>query len=301
MTRTSSRSTTSPPDELAEVLDLAERPDAAAGAGRQGRGAALREAVGPHPQLHGDGGRAARRPPGHHARRRGRPRHARDGRGRRPHLAGYHAVIGARVFDHAGSSAWPRSAPVPVVNLLSDDGHPCQALADLLTMRQRARRRSPGATVAYVGDFNNVARSLALAAGLTRHGGPRRLPAGLRADRRRPRPAAAARRRRRGRHRPARGGGRRAPTPSTPTCGRRWARRPRPSAPAPAFEGFTVDDAADGRGRADGHLPALPARPPRRGGRRRGARRPAAAGCGPGRTTACTPPAALLAVAARRP
>jgi ornithine carbamoyltransferase len=50
-----------------------------------------------------------------------------------------------------------------VVNLLSDRGHPCQALADLLTMRQRLGDLG-GATVAWVGDFNNVARSLALGA-----------------------------------------------------------------------------------------------------------------------------------------
>jgi ornithine carbamoyltransferase len=52
---------------------------------------------------------------------------------------------------------------VPVVNLLSDRAHPCQALADLLTMRQQLGDLS-GATVAWVGDFNNVARSLALGA-----------------------------------------------------------------------------------------------------------------------------------------
>jgi ornithine carbamoyltransferase len=57
--------------------------------------------------------------------------------------------------------------PVPVVNLLSDRAHPCQALADLLTLRQRfgvegARTR----TVAYIGDANNVWRSLALAASM---------------------------------------------------------------------------------------------------------------------------------------
>ena len=61
----------------------------------------------------------------------------------------------------------PGRAPgvaVPVVNLLSDRAHPCQALADLLTLRQVLRRRSlADRTVAYVGDANNVWRSLALA------------------------------------------------------------------------------------------------------------------------------------------
>jgi ornithine carbamoyltransferase len=50
-----------------------------------------------------------------------------------------------------------------VVNLLSDRGHPCQALADLLTMRQTVGELA-GATMAWVGDYNNVARSLALGA-----------------------------------------------------------------------------------------------------------------------------------------
>ena len=54
---------------------------------------------------------------------------------------------------------------MPVVNLLSDRAHPCQALADLLTLRQCFGADSrTGRTVAYIGDANNVWRSLALAA-----------------------------------------------------------------------------------------------------------------------------------------
>src|SRR5205807_3498839 len=53
-------------------------------------------------------------------------------------LSCYHAVIGARVFEHAKVERLAAAASVPVVNLLSDDAHPCQALADLLTIRQRA-------------------------------------------------------------------------------------------------------------------------------------------------------------------
>jgi ornithine carbamoyltransferase len=76
-------------------------------------------------------------------------------------LSGYHALLGARVFDHDLLEALAEVATIPVVNLLSDAGHPCQALADLLTMRQEWGSLS-GRTVAWIGDFNNVARSLAL-------------------------------------------------------------------------------------------------------------------------------------------
>jgi ornithine carbamoyltransferase len=76
-------------------------------------------------------------------------------------LACYHAAIGARVFDHGVVERLAALDVVPVVNLLSDAAHPMQALADLLTIRQELGRLD--VTVAYVGDANNVARSLALA------------------------------------------------------------------------------------------------------------------------------------------
>jgi ornithine carbamoyltransferase len=78
-------------------------------------------------------------------------------------LSGYHAVLGARVYAHGLLEEWAAASTIPVVNLLSDTGHPCQALADLLTMRQ-AFGTLAGATVAWVGDFNNAARSLSLGA-----------------------------------------------------------------------------------------------------------------------------------------
>jgi ornithine carbamoyltransferase len=78
-------------------------------------------------------------------------------------LSGYHAALGGRVYDHRLLDELAGAATVPVVNLLSDRGHPCQALADLLTMQQHLGDLA-GATVAWVGDFNNVARSLALGA-----------------------------------------------------------------------------------------------------------------------------------------
>lgn len=81
-------------------------------------------------------------------------------------LSGYHAVVGGRVFAHGTLEQLAGSSTVPVVNLLSDEGHPCQALADLLTMRE-AWGSLAGRTVCWVGDFNNVARSLGLAAART--------------------------------------------------------------------------------------------------------------------------------------
>ncbi len=87
-------------------------------------------------------------------------------------LACYHAVVCARVMEH-GTLARMTDAldaagvPVPVVNLLSDRAHPCQALADLLTLRQVFGADAAGRTLAYVGDANNVWRSLALAASMT--------------------------------------------------------------------------------------------------------------------------------------
>ncbi|HEX2063713.1 MAG TPA: ornithine carbamoyltransferase, partial [Acidimicrobiales bacterium] len=77
-------------------------------------------------------------------------------------LSTHHAVIGARVFDHGRLERMAGAATVPVVNLLSDLAHPCQALADLLTLRQEWAGFS-GRTLAYVGDANNVCRSLTLA------------------------------------------------------------------------------------------------------------------------------------------
>ncbi len=81
-------------------------------------------------------------------------------------LSRYHAAIGGRVFDHARLERMAAAATVPVVNLLSDDTHPCQAVADLLTLRQHFDRLH-GLEVAYVGDFNNVARSLGRALALS--------------------------------------------------------------------------------------------------------------------------------------
>ncbi len=75
-------------------------------------------------------------------------------------MAGYHAVLTARVFDHAVLRRMAAVDAIPVVNLLSDWSHPLQALADVVTMRQ-VHGSLAGLAVAWVGDYNNVARSLA--------------------------------------------------------------------------------------------------------------------------------------------
>jgi ornithine carbamoyltransferase len=75
-------------------------------------------------------------------------------------MAGYHAMVAARVFDHTVVERMAAVGSVPIVNMLSDHSHPLQALADVLTMQQ-VHGRLAGHTVAYVGDYNNVARSLA--------------------------------------------------------------------------------------------------------------------------------------------
>lgn len=81
-------------------------------------------------------------------------------------LAAFHAIVAARVFDHTVLERMAAAVDVPIVNLLSDRAHPCQALADLLTIRELLGGLE-GRRVAYVGDGNNVAASLAFGAALT--------------------------------------------------------------------------------------------------------------------------------------
>lgn len=75
-------------------------------------------------------------------------------------LACYHELIAARVMDHTVLDGMAAAVETPVLNMLSDTDHPLQALADLLTIRQLAGRIE-GVKIAWVGDANNVCRSLA--------------------------------------------------------------------------------------------------------------------------------------------
>jgi ornithine carbamoyltransferase len=72
----------------------------------------------------------------------------------------YLDVLAMRVFDHGDLEAIDAVVDAPVINLLSDREHPCQAVADVMTLAENGRMEG---TVAYVGDGNNVCHSLMVA------------------------------------------------------------------------------------------------------------------------------------------
>jgi len=81
-------------------------------------------------------------------------------------LSRYVDVIAARTFSQQTLEVLAGYAEVPVINALSDLEHPCQALADLMTIYEK-KGELDGLTLAFIGDGNNVAHSLLLAASLT--------------------------------------------------------------------------------------------------------------------------------------
>ena len=80
-------------------------------------------------------------------------------------ISQYVDVLAIRTFSQAIVEELARHATIPVINALSDSSHPCQAMADMVTIQERggslARKK-----LVFVGDGNNVARSLALASAL---------------------------------------------------------------------------------------------------------------------------------------
>ena len=81
-------------------------------------------------------------------------------------LCRYVDIIMARVFNHSVLQELVKYATVPVINALSDEEHPCQIMADLLTIMEH-KKRLKGLKIAFVGDGeNNVTHSLAMAAGI---------------------------------------------------------------------------------------------------------------------------------------
>jgi len=77
-------------------------------------------------------------------------------------LSRYVDCIMARTFEHSTVTELAEFATVPVINALTDWSHPCQAMADVLTIQEHCGRLE-GVKVAFIGDGNNVARSLAFA------------------------------------------------------------------------------------------------------------------------------------------
>ena len=215
-------------DELLDVLDRAEASSLDSGAGRPGHGPDLREAVGPHPQLDGDGGRAAGRPSGHHPRRRGRSRRPRERRGRDPHaglLPRGHRRPGLRARQgraHGRGRRRPGGQPAlrrrpPHAGPGRPAHHPPGARAVRRSDRHLRGRRQQRVSLAGPGRRRGG------------HGGPGgharrasscRPPTSTGSTWPGSSPSCSTE--------PRRGRGRRRRR-STPTCGPRWARRPRPS------------------------------------------------------------------------
>ena len=143
--------------------------------------------------------------------------------------------IVARTFSQQTIDELAHWSSVPVINALSDLYHPCQALADVFTLKERFGELR-GLKLAFVGDGNNVAHSLMLTAPRLGHGfrdgDPGRLSTRTRTSSRRREGLAAVSRRQRSKSRTIPQRRSTARTPSTPMSGPAWGRRARPTSAA---------------------------------------------------------------------
>ena len=80
-------------------------------------------------------------------------------------LSRYLDALVIRTFEHERIEEFANNCSVPVINALTDTHHPCQGLADLMTMKEK-KGRLEGLRLAYIGDGNNVANSLIEAASM---------------------------------------------------------------------------------------------------------------------------------------
>lgn len=74
-------------------------------------------------------------------------------------MSRYVSAIAMRTSDHSNLESLAAAASIPIINMLSDSSHPCQALADMMTIKEKFGHWK-GLKLAYVGDGNNVAHSL---------------------------------------------------------------------------------------------------------------------------------------------
>ena len=177
-----------------------------------------------------------------------------------------------RTFAQATVEELAEHAYIPVVNGLTDEFHPCQALADVMTIRERLGGLE-GVRVAWLGDGNNVCASLAELSGKLGMDFTAAAPEGYELENlptlRDPREAARA-----------------APTSSSRTRGRAWARRKSRERRRRDFEGYQVDAQLLGARRPGRDRAALPPRPSGRGDHRGRPLRPAVRGVGRSREQA---------------
>ncbi|GIW13109.1 MAG: ornithine carbamoyltransferase, catabolic [Tepidiforma sp.] len=79
-------------------------------------------------------------------------------------IARYVDIVAVRTYGQSIIEEYARFSSIPVINALTDEEHPCQALADLLTLREHMGADLRGRSLAFVGDGNNVSTSLVITA-----------------------------------------------------------------------------------------------------------------------------------------